>query len=212
LGLVLTNLNRPGDAHDAYASALSIRKQLAVDLPDRPKWRNDVAGTLVNWSVLCVQQREFRKAMTFLQEAMPHHETALKAHHLNKDFRQFYLYNLRVQIRTNAGLGDQKSALEAAGKLRDLGWDPPANAYDAAAGLALCIPIVREDDQATTASRDQLASYYGDAAMAMLRQAVAKGYKDLAHLNGNQDLDSLRGRDDFKQLVAELEAKYQRSS
>jgi hypothetical protein len=39
-----------------------------------------------------------------------------------------------------------------------------------------------------------------------LRQAVAKGYKDAAHLKKDPDLDPLRGRGDFQKLLAEVEA------
>jgi hypothetical protein len=41
--------------------------------------------------------------------------------------------------------------------------------------------------------------------MAWLNQAVSAGYKDAAHIKEDHDLDSLRARDDFKRLVAELE-------
>ena len=41
--------------------------------------------------------------------------------------------------------------------------------------------------------------------MAWLKQAVAAGYKDAAHMKQDNDLDSLRHREDFKKLVAELE-------
>ena len=47
--------------------------------------------------------------------------------------------------------------------------------------------------------------FYADQAMAMLRAAVAKGYKDAAHMKKDKDLDALREREDFKQLLAELE-------
>jgi hypothetical protein len=40
----------------------------------------------------------------------------------------------------------------------------------------------------------------------LLRQAVAKGYKAAAHMKKDADLDALRGRDDFKMLVAEMGA------
>jgi hypothetical protein len=49
--------------------------------------------------------------------------------------------------------------------------------------------------------------FYGDEAMKMLRDAVAKGYKDADHIKKDVDLDQLRSRDDFKKLLAELEAK-----
>ena len=43
-----------------------------------------------------------------------------------------------------------------------------------------------------------------------LKRAVAAGFKSAAHLNHiktDTDLDALRGRDDFKKLIAGLEAK-----
>ena len=39
----------------------------------------------------------------------------------------------------------------------------------------------------------------------MLPQAVKAGYKDAAHIAKDTDLDPLRGREDFKKLLAELE-------
>lgn len=39
----------------------------------------------------------------------------------------------------------------------------------------------------------------------MLKAAVAKGYKDAAHMKKDPDLDPLRGREDFKELLAEAE-------
>jgi serine/threonine protein kinase/tetratricopeptide (TPR) repeat protein len=46
-----------------------------------------------------------------------------------------------------------------------------------------------------------------DLAMESLNRAVAAGFKDVALIKQDTDLDALRGRDDFKKLVAQLEAK-----
>lgn len=43
--------------------------------------------------------------------------------------------------------------------------------------------------------------------MKLLCEAVNRGYKDVAHMKGDADLDPLRQRDDFRKLVAELEGK-----
>jgi hypothetical protein len=45
------------------------------------------------------------------------------------------------------------------------------------------------------------------ASVKLLRDAVSKGYKDVAHVKKDADLDPLRQRDDFQKLVAELEWK-----
>ena len=47
---------------------------------------------------------------------------------------------------------------------------------------------------------------YADRAMELLQQAVNAGYKDAAHMKKDTDLDPLREREDFKKLLAELEA------
>jgi hypothetical protein len=54
----------------------------------------------------------------------------------------------------------------------------------------------------------QTAIEQGDAprAVELLRKAVAKGYKDAAHMKKNPAFDALRQRDDFKKLLADLEA------
>jgi hypothetical protein len=41
--------------------------------------------------------------------------------------------------------------------------------------------------------------------MELLQKAVQAGYKDVAHMKMDTDLDALREREDFKKLLAELE-------
>ena len=43
-------------------------------------------------------------------------------------------------------------------------------------------------------------------AMDCLQRAVAAGFNNLAQIKKDSDLDTLRDREDFKQLVAKLEA------
>jgi hypothetical protein len=45
-----------------------------------------------------------------------------------------------------------------------------------------------------------------EKAMVWLKQAVAAGYKDAAHMEKDKDLDAVRNREDFKKLLAELAA------
>jgi hypothetical protein len=66
---------------------------------------------------------------------------------------------------------------------------------------------VAEHDKLDPTQRKEAAEFYGDAAMKLLREAVGKGYKDVAHVKKDTDLDPLRRRDDFRKLVTELEEK-----
>ena len=48
---------------------------------------------------------------------------------------------------------------------------------------------------------------HADKAMDLLKQAVKAGFGDAAHMKKDKDLDPLRGRDDFKAVLAALEEK-----
>jgi len=64
---------------------------------------------------------------------------------------------------------------------------------------------------ASLAGRDgsgvSVAKSDSDQAMTLLRKAVAMGYRVAADFRTESDFDPLRERDDFKELLAELEAK-----
>jgi hypothetical protein len=51
------------------------------------------------------------------------------------------------------------------------------------------------------------ASGHADRALALLVQAIAKGFGDTAELKASDAYDPLRERADFKKLLADLEAK-----
>ena len=70
-----------------------------------------------------------------------------------------------------------------------------------------CIPIAAKHQMLDDQQREESAQFYTDAALKLLRDAVSKGYKDVAHMKKDTDLDPLRQRDDFQELVAELEGK-----
>ena len=51
-----------------------------------------------------------------------------------------------------------------------------------------------------------------DLSMAWLQKAVAAGFRDARHMTHDPDLDALRGREDFKKLLAELERPFRKKS
>ncbi len=97
------------------------------------------------------------------------------------------LYLKALTIRERLAAADPKNA-EAQ---RDLGL----NYYIAARGFAL---LTVTGDKA---AREKAAG----RAVELLRQAVAKGFRNLALVKQLQVLHSLGDRDDFKKLLADLE-------
>ena len=63
------------------------------------------------------------------------------------------------------------------------------------------------NDLVITHRFDDLETAKAFFAMPELKQAMAKGYDDAARMKKDKDIDGLRGREDFKKLLAELERK-----
>src|SRR5262249_52430452 len=155
-------------------------------------------------AILQQMQENWAAAKRLLLEGRPHHLAALKANSRHPSYQQFYHRHLMVLAAAHAGLLEPQDALRTAETRQDVGWDALADAYYAACFLSLCVPIVAKHDKLDATQRKEAAQLYGDAAMKLLRDAVSKGYKDLAHMKKDADLDPLRQREDFQKLIAEL--------
>jgi hypothetical protein len=200
-------MGRLPEAERDYDQALGIRRQLVADFPNQPDLRNELATTCANLALLHQRQGDWAAAKRLLLEGRPHHLAALTANPRHPTYRQVYRIHLMVLTAAHAGLLEREAAVRTAETCRDLGWDASADAYDAACYLSLCVPIVAKHDKLDATQRKEAAQFYGDAAMKFLLDAVGKGYKDVQHLTKDADLEPLRQRDDFRQLVAELEGK-----
>jgi hypothetical protein len=195
------------EAEKDHGQALTIYTQLAADFPNQPDLRGELAGTYGSLATLHQQQGNWAAAKRLLLEGRPHHLAALEANPRHPAYRQFYRKYLNVLTKVHAGLLEHDDAVRTAETCRDLGWDPPADAYAAACFLSRCIPIVAEHDELDAKRREAAAKLYGDAAMKLLREATSKGYTDVAHMKRDSDLDPLRQRDDFRKFLADLEGK-----
>ncbi|MFO0877702.1 MAG: tetratricopeptide repeat protein [Gemmataceae bacterium] len=206
-GILLRSTGRLKEAEQEYYAALNIRKQLVADFPNHPNLRNDLAGTCVNLALLLQQRGELYSAKMRLLEGQPHHLGALQANPQNPYYCQFYRNHLSALTEVRARLLEKADAVRTAQTRRDLGWDPPDDAYDAACLLSQCIPIVEKHAKLDAAKRKEMAQFYGDETMKLLREAVKRGYTDAAHMKKDSDLDPLRSRKDFQTLLTELEKK-----
>jgi tetratricopeptide (TPR) repeat protein len=205
-----TRLGANGRSEEAardFDQALSIRKQLAADFPNQPDLRHDLGGTYVNLAILQRLRGNWAAAKQLLLEGRPHHLAALKANPKHPTYRQFYRNHLQELTTVHAELLEPEDAVGTAETRRDLGWNAPADAYDAACLLSSCIPIVAQHDKLDDKQRQEAAQFYGDAALKLLREAVSKGYKDVVHMKKDAALDPLRQRKEFQKLVAQLEGK-----
>jgi serine/threonine protein kinase/tetratricopeptide (TPR) repeat protein len=205
LGNVLRDAGHPVEAEEAYRQALATHRQLAEEFPTVPDHQNELAGTLVNLARFLLTRKDPQTARQLLDEALPHHYAALRANPRNPVYRQFYRNNRKLLTLGLLNLEDHTAAAEAAGELVDAAVDLPQDAFHAACVLGCCTRLAGKDQRLPAERRPELAQSYADRAVAFLRQALAKGYKNLEVLKKHPDLEPLRSRQDFQALVASLE-------
>jgi serine/threonine protein kinase/tetratricopeptide (TPR) repeat protein len=108
--------------------------------------------------------------------------------------------NLRLRIARDRK--DAAGARMAAEQYEKHGRTDSESLYDAACCRAVTAGLLTDDAAAAKAEADR--------AMVWLTRAVAAGYKNRAHMEKDSDLDALREREDFRQLLESLPASEQR--
>jgi hypothetical protein len=69
------------------------------------------------------------------------------------------------------------------------------------------VALADQDAQLSAGQRRETVQEYASRAVERLREAIRRGYKDLAFLQKDPGLDVLRPRDDVQKLLAELAPK-----
>jgi tetratricopeptide (TPR) repeat protein len=115
--------------------------------------------------------------------------------------------SLKEIAKAHLAIGEHGWLAQNAKDLAWWGYDPPNDTYDAACYLCHCAVLVSKDLKLAETQREELAKSYADRAMAMLGQAVERGYRDAARMKKDPALEPLRGRQEYQKLLAELEGK-----
>ncbi len=236
LGVLLKQLGRHGEAEAQYHKALELWEKLAADFPRVPAYAVDLGGSYCNFGhlvkesgrpqealdwyaraiatleLVVANERQLIAARRFLRNAHQGRARALGLLHRHaeavKDWdRAIELNDQRQQepsLRSHRALalaraGDHVRALAEANQLAQAKEATAYRLYDLACVCSLASAAVQDDAG--------LKEQYATRAVALLRQAVVKGWKNVAHLKKDTDLDPLRSRGDFQKLLAELEAK-----
>jgi serine/threonine protein kinase/tetratricopeptide (TPR) repeat protein len=112
---------------------------------------------------------------------------------------------LDQRLRVLARLNDGSGCHQTAEMLEALGRNDAGSLYNAAYFRAVTAAVLERSND--TADRAERANVEADRAMAWLLKCVAAGYdtpERAAHMVRDTDLDALRDRADFRQLVGEL--------
>lgn len=131
----------------------------------------------------------------------------MKVRPKNSSYRLFYRNNVWTLAQSYLGLGDHARIAASADEMARFAYDPPNDNYLAACFLSRCVPLADKDAKLDEDKRKELKERYADRALELLRLAVARGYRNTARMKAEPDLEPLRGREDFRQLLADLEKR-----
>src|SRR5262249_15653888 len=109
----------------------------------------------------------------------------------NKDAAKLYgkwRDTLKELARSNLDRGDHTWLALTANDLSWWGYDPPNDTYDAACYMCHCVTLAGKDAKLTEPKRKELAKSYADRTLEMLREAVARGFKDAARMKKDPNL------------------------
>jgi serine/threonine protein kinase/tetratricopeptide (TPR) repeat protein len=207
LGILLKDTGRGREAEEVYGQALAVHKRLAAEYPAIGDHQNETAGAMTNLARLLLARKELDGARRLLEEALPYHQAALKANPRHPDYRKFYRNTRWRLAETLIELKDHAAAAEAIGQFLQAAVELPRDAYTSACLFAGCTRLAATDDRLSEGERKERSSAYGDRALAALRQAIDRGFKDVAQRTKDANLEPLRSRADFQKLLAEVEAK-----
>jgi tetratricopeptide (TPR) repeat protein len=229
LGVLLAGLGKRAEAEQQYRQALALREKLVDDFHAVPDYQVDLGGSCCNFGSLIrdggrpgASLEWFAKAIRTLTavyerdrllvlarqylrnshwgralayDRLQRYAEALqdwdRAIELSPPQEQPGLRAARATTRVNAGQVAEAVA-EVAELTKSSSWDA-GQWYDFACVYALASGKTPGKEQA-----------YADRAMELLRRAVQAGWRNAAHMRKDTDLDPLRGREDFKQLLREL--------
>ncbi|HET6574008.1 MAG TPA: serine/threonine-protein kinase [Fimbriiglobus sp.] len=208
LGELLSDIAPPQQVEESYREARDVFARLADDYPGVPDYQNGLASALGRLALL--KEKDPTAARRLLDEARPHHQTALRAAPKNPTYRQAYHIHLATSAELCVRVGDHRKAVDAADELAHLDYEPAESAYYAARLVCQCVPLTEKDDKLTEVKRKEQAAAYADRAMALLRTAVLHGFKDGGRLTKDREFAPLRTRNDFRELLRELDAAPER--
>ncbi len=234
LGVVVSSLNRPDEAQTAYEKAIQLYERLAADSPEGTGYAVALAGTYSNMGRLIGDQGRLDESLPWITKSIEILENALRRDQRVAKAREMLLtaswtramtlcglerysqaledwsraievddghYHQQLRLRRASNLlnlNDHVRATADAAAIADFPAATAEDLYDAAGIHALCTPLAHDD----AALADSYAAY----AVVLLRRALDRGYTDFERIKTHPDLESLRSRGDFQQLLTELDA------
>jgi tetratricopeptide (TPR) repeat protein/tRNA A-37 threonylcarbamoyl transferase component Bud32 len=201
------SLGRLQEARKENEEVLAVFEKLVLELPSMAEYKSNAGLACFNLGRLLSDLGDFPKARERLEQGVRHYQAALALDSSNSQCRDRLQLTYQALIQTQLRLSQHREAARTATEELRMSAGKGADSYNAACSLARCVPVVEKDTQLVAEKRTALAQDYATQAIALLREAVAKGFRDGKHMKTDPDLTPLRSRPDFQKIVQDLEAR-----
>jgi hypothetical protein len=189
----------------SYKQALAIRQYLADANPTVTEFQSNLSSThqVTGWALNQTGKpaealREFERAIVIMQKLADANPSVM-------EWQTELANNLGfvggIHLQAGRNVPAVASIRRAAVILARLPSRRPADLYNLACGHAMLARLAAEPGSGMTADEGKAE---GDAAVDWLRRAVTAGYRKLAFMQIDSDLDPLRSRPDFQLLIMDL--------
>jgi serine/threonine protein kinase/tetratricopeptide (TPR) repeat protein len=190
LASTYSDLGRHAEALKLYEETLRLQK--AKLGPDHPETLSSMRGVALSLAGLDRSTEALAVTDEWLRRA--------EGRVVNPDLMAS-VFNLR--LRHFEKTKDAAGCRATAAMWEKLKRTDADSLYNAACYRAVTAAVIHAGDKSQSSAKEAAAE--SDRAMAWLKQAVTAGYKDVGNMKKDKDLDALRDREDFKQLLAALE-------
>lgn len=205
LGDTLVDLNRLDEAEHEYRLALEIQQAVANAYPNVPDYQTRLANTHLSLAMLFSRLERLDQSEVEFDLALGCYEKLVREFKA-VTFYQTSLANCLIgfgavrerQRRFGDALGLYKRSLAI--------WDhisaaSPTELYNSACLSARMAALAHQPGAGLSAADGKAAE---EKAMQKLLRAIGLGYRNVALISRDPDLNALRDRDDFKSLMLDL--------
>jgi tetratricopeptide (TPR) repeat protein len=210
MGVLLAKMGKPKEAVEAHRQALAIRQRLVAANAAVAGYQNDLAWSHIELGLVLARRQRFAEGFAAINAGLSIRQKLAGADPKNteyvSDLGYGYAYRGTAVVQSASADRGSKAArdLRMAVELWDRARSPnPETHFERSRALALLAGLA--DDGASGVSREE-AARCADRSIAALRDAINAGYDWPSQLK-EPDFNPLRSRDDFKKLLAELDAK-----
>jgi tetratricopeptide (TPR) repeat protein/tRNA A-37 threonylcarbamoyl transferase component Bud32 len=206
-GRMLSNMGKSAEALKEYQQALTIWQKLVDANPGVPQFQTGLAWGHNEPGRLHAREKRFTEAFAALDQGLAICQKLAESHPtitpFTNDLALSHAYRGWAHVRADhpaEAAADLRRALALWEKAKP-SWR--GHRFERGRALGLLAGLAADGKSGVSSAE---AAAFADQAVAVLRDAISDGWNVPDELK-EPDFDAVRGRDDFKKLLAELKAK-----